>query len=516
MLFFAKRPHRIRHNGGMLFAPIASRFIARLLIAGLAVHGHAADLPAVFTDALKKAGIPLDHVAVVVQPLDETAPLLSHNAEAALNPASVMKLVTSFAALHQLGPGYAWKTELWANGTIDGGVLNGDLVIKGYGDPTLTLERMWLLQRALRARGVHHIRGSLVLDLSYFDLPVIDPGAFDGEPLALYNAAPAALVANFNALTLRLKPDGNQVLVVPDIALPGVALTSQLELDNRMECNGWKDAVTPFVPGDQPSTLVVSGHYPRGCGEQALALSLFEPAATFDFIFRNLWGESGGTLSGPTVAGSAPTTEPLLRFDSEPLTDALTSLNKFSNNLMTRNLFLTLGAEAYGAPATLEKGARAVTAALDERGISTRKLVLENGSGLSRIERISATTLSQLLGAAYRSPLFAEFESALPIVAIDGTLKRRFNGSALAGNAHLKTGSLRDVSALAGYVYSSGGRRASFVMLVNHRNARFSEAAQRALLEWIQIGNTIPHGVQTRDGQGLLAGRSQSRKGAVQ
>jgi D-alanyl-D-alanine carboxypeptidase/D-alanyl-D-alanine-endopeptidase (penicillin-binding protein 4) len=497
-------------------ARIASQFLAGLLFAGLLVSARAAELPAAFTDALKQAGIPLDHVAVVVQPLDEKAPLLSHNAEAALNPASVMKLVTSFAALHQLGPGYAWKTELWANGTIDGGVLNGDLVVKGYGDPTLVLERMWLLQRALRARGVHHVRGSLVLDLTYFDLPAIDPGAFDGEPLAVYNAAPGALVANFNALTVRLKPDGNQVLVAPDIALPGVALTSQLELDSRMECNGWKNAVTPFVPVEQPLTLVVSGRYPRGCGEQALTLSLFEPAATFDFIFRGLWAESGGTLSGPTVAGRAPATEPLLRFTSEPLTDALTSLNKYSNNLMTRNLFLTLGAEAHGAPATLEKGARAVTAALTERGVSTRKLVLENGSGLSRIERISATTLSQLLGAAYRSPLFAEFESALPIVAIDGTLKRRFSGSALAGHAHLKTGSLRDVSALAGYVYTVGDRLVSFVMLVNHGNARHSEAAQRALLEWVQVGNANSHGAQSRIDRRSVAGRAPSREGAVQ
>ncbi len=499
----------------MPFARIATQFLAGLLFAGLVVSVRAAELPAAFTDALKQAGTPLDHVAVVVQPLDDREPLLSHNAEAALNPASVMKLVTSFAALNQLGPGYAWKTELWANGTIDGGVLNGDLIIKGYGDPTLTLERMWLLQRALRGRGVHHIRGSLVLDLNYFDLPVIDPGAFDGEPLAVYNAAPGALVANFNALTLRLKPDGNQVLIVPDIALPGVALTSQLVLDNRTDCNGWKDVVTPFVPGDQPLTLVVSGRYPRGCGEQALTLSLFEPAATFDFIFRSLWAESGGTLSGPTVAGRAPATEPLLQFASEPLTNALTSLNKYSNNLMTRNLFLTLGADAYGAPATLEKGARAVTAALTERGISTRKLVLENGSGLSRIERISATTLSQLLGAAYRSPLFAEFESALPIVAIDGTLKRRFNGSALAGHAHLKTGTLRDASALAGYVYTVEGRLISFVMLVNHGNARYSEAAQRALLEWVQAGNAIPHGAQTRVDRSPVAGRIPSREGAA-
>ena len=472
----------------MLSARIVPRFLAGLLIAGLVVSARAADLPLAFTTALSQAGIPLDHVAVMVQPLDSAEPMLSHNAEAALNPASVMKLVTSFAALNQLGPGYGWTTDVWANGAIEDRVLTGDLVIKGYGDPTLTLERMWLLQRALRARGVQHIRGNLVLDTSHFSLPILDPGAFDGEPFALYNAAPGALVANFNATTLRLKPDADQVLIVPDIALPGVTLTSRLLLTDRADCNGWRDAMMPAFTQPERYELVVTGHYARSCGEQAWSLSLFEPAATFDFIFRGLWAESGGTLTGATVPGTAPQSEPLLKFTSETLTEALARLNKYSNNLMTRNLFLTLGAEREGAPATLEKGARAVRDALAQRGISTRKLVLENGAGLSRIERVSAEALNQLLHAAYHSPLFAEFQSSLPIVAVDGTLKRRFNGSALAGNAHLKTGTLRDVSALAGYVYTVNGQRVSFVMLVNHPNARHSEAAQRALLEWVQQG----------------------------
>jgi D-alanyl-D-alanine carboxypeptidase/D-alanyl-D-alanine-endopeptidase (penicillin-binding protein 4) len=474
-------------------ARIVFCFLAGLLCAGLVVSARAAGLPAAFTDALEQAGIPISHVAVVVQPLDAAGPVLSHNAEAALNPASVMKLVTSFAALNQLGPDYVWTTDVWADGVITDGVLNGDLVIRGHGDPTLTLERMWLLQRELRARGVRHIRGNLVLDLSHFELPPIDPGAFDGEPLALYNAVPGALVANFNATTLRLKPDGRQVLIVPDIALPGVVLTSQLLIEDNTACDGWKDALTPTLPDPERLELVVTGRYARGCGEQAWSLNLFEPAATFDFIFRGLWAESGGTLSGATVPGMAPNAEALLKFPSEPLTGALTRLNKYSNNLMTRNLFLTLGAERYGAPATPEKGAQAVRDVLAQRGIPIRKLVLENGAGLSRIERISADALTRILHAAYHSPLFAEFQSALPIVALNGTLKRRFNGSPLSGNAHLKTGTLRDVSALAGYVYTVHGERVSFVMLVNHANARRSEAAQRALLEWV---HTTPHGLQ--------------------
>jgi len=464
-----------------------NRLAAGLLLASFCVCAHAAELPAAFVAALSRAGIPLDHVAVTVQPLDAAEPVLSHNADAALNPASVMKLVTSFAALHQLGPRFTWTTEIWADGPIRDGVLEGDLIVKGSGDPTLTLERMWLLQRELRARGVWHIRGNLLLDTSHFELPPLDPGLFDGEPLALYNAPPGALVANFNATTLHLKPNGDSVWIVPDIALPGVAIRADIALTQVSECNGWKDALIPSIPDPTRRELVVTGHYPRGCGEQRLALNLFEPAATFDFIFRGLWAESGGTLSGSTLPGMAPATPPLLRFESLPLTDALISLNKYSNNLMTRNLFLTLGAEAFGAPATLDKGDRAVRAALARQGVATDKLVLENGAGLSRIERISAGTLNQLLRAAYASPLFAEFESALPIVGLDGTLKRRFNGSPLAGNAHLKTGTLRDASALAGYVDTANGRRVAFVMLVNHANAGKAQAAQRALLEWVWV-----------------------------
>ena len=433
-------------------------FLSALLLAGSIFSAHAADLPIPFVTALKQAGIPLDHVAVVVQPLDAAEPVLGHNAEAAMNPASVMKLVTSFAALNQLGPGYVWKTELWADGTIREGVLTGDLIIRGTGDPTLTLERMWLLQRELRARGVRHIHGNLVLDLSHFDLPEMDPGAFDGEPLAKYNAVPGALLANFNAIILRLKPEGERVQITPEVSLPGVMLDSQVRLQDTAGCGNWKDAITPSVSEGRDMALEIRGVYARGCGEQTLSLNLFDPATTFDLIFRGLWSEAGGTLSGVTVLDRAPATAPLMTFASTSLTEALTRLNKHSNNLMTRSLFLTLGAEKYGAPATLEKGARAVREALTQRGVSTHKLVLQNGSGLSRIERISASALTQMLRSAYRSPLFAEFESALPIVAVDGTLKRRFNGSAFAGNAHLKTGSLRDVSALAGYVVSHGWR----------------------------------------------------------
>ena len=472
--------HRVLHS--LLF----------ILLVSCVAPTWATPLPTPFKIALRQAGIPLDAVALIIQPVDAPRAILSNNAAQAMNPASVMKLVTSLAALDRLGAAYTWKTEIWAGGEIRDRRLTGDLIIKGYGDPTLTLERLWLMQRELRARGIEEIRGNLILDMSYFELPALDAGAFDGEPLAIYNAAPAALLANFNATTLKLNVNGDTVSLTPEIDLPGITLTSRLMLDNTA-CGEWKDRITPTIPDPARREFVLDGSYARSCGEKRLTLNLFEPALTFDYTFRALWAESGGVITGSTQPGVAPIDKPpLLSFSSIPLADALRSLNKYSNNLMTRNLFLTLGAEREGAPATLEKSARAVREWLTEKHIATPELVLENGAGLSRTERISARSLGRLLLAAYNNPNFSEFESALPIIAVDGTLKKRFNDSPLAGHAHLKTGTLKDVRALAGYVFNRSGKRVIFVMLVNHANADRSEAAQRVLLEWAYAYNAVP------------------------
>lgn len=443
-----------------------------------------AALPLNFTRALRDAGIPLDAVAVLVQPVELAEPVLAHRAAHAMNPASVMKLLTSTAALDQLGPAYTWKTDVWAAGDIQNGTLTGDLVIKGYGDPTLTLERVWLLQRALKVRGIKTIHGNLILDTAYFQLPPLDPGAFDGEPLALYNALPGALVANYNASTFTFKVVNDAVAITPELKQPELAVKSHLVLDYA-PCEEWKDRMFPAGTSPVRSELVFEGRYARTCGEKTLSLNLYDPVRNFDVTFRALWAESGGVFSGSTRLGTAPAgTPPLLSFPSIPLAEALRHLNKYSNNLMTRNVYLTLGAEAHGPPATLEKSRDAVRAWLADRKIAAPELVLENGAGLSRIERISAQTLGRLLILAYRRPYYSELESALPLLAVDGTLKRRFADSPFAGRAHLKTGSLKDARALAGYVMNRNGKRMVFVLLINHPQADKADAAQRALLEW--------------------------------
>ncbi|MEW6131627.1 MAG: D-alanyl-D-alanine carboxypeptidase/D-alanyl-D-alanine-endopeptidase [Pseudomonadota bacterium] len=460
------------------------------VLALVAVSQSWADgLPQVVDDALHEAGIPQEAVSVYVQPLDGAAPLLSFNAAQPMNPASAMKLVTTYAALESLGPAYTWKTTLLAAGEIRDGRLHGDLVVRGGGDPYLTLERIWLMQRALREKGVRDIGGRLLLDLSLYDLPPMDAGAFDNEPLAAYNALPAPLVADFNVQRVRLMPEGETVVILPELPLAGVSFISQLR-PVKGACNDWRSGILASRPDAEVSGIVVfEGNYPRDCGEKRLALNLFAPAHSFAEVFRILWEESGGRIEGGYAPGTAPADAvPLLEFESPPLVDVVRPLNKHSSNVMARMLFLTLGQEKFGAPATPGKSLLAMHEILLAHGLDFPELVLENGSGLSREERISAQSMGRLLAAAYRSPYFSEMESALPIGATDGTLKKRFNGSAFGGHAHLKTGSLDGVRSLAGYLLDRGGRRFAVVMFVNHANADRSEAVQAALLDWVYEG----------------------------
>lgn len=450
-------------------------------------------MPQDVADALEKAGIPQEAVSIFAQPLDGGEPLLSFNATQPMNPASAMKLVTTFAALESLGPTYTWKTSLWAAGEIRDGKLEGDLVVRGGGDPYLTLERIWLMQRALREKGVREIGGRLLLDLSLYDLPPMDAGAFDNEPLAAYNALPSPLIANFNVQHVRLVPNGEEVSIRPELPLAGVSLISQLRLAKGV-CNDWRSGILAMQPDPEVGGIVVfEGRYPRDCGEKSLPLNLLEPAQNFAQVFRALWVESGGKLAGGFALGAAPAdAAPLLEFESPPLVDIVRPLNKHSSNIMTRMVFLTLGQQKFGAPATLGKSLMAMHEILLARGLDFPELFLENGSGLSRDERIAARSMGRLLLAAYRSPHFSELESALPISATDGTLKKRFNGSAFSGHAHLKTGSLRDVRSLAGYLLDRNGNRLAVVMFVNHASAEKSEPAQAALLNWVYEAGQAP------------------------
>ena len=464
-----------------------SKWVPALFLLLLAATAHAVPLPAPVAKALREAGIPAASVGVFVQDVSARKPLIAHGADRSMSPASVMKLVTTYAGLELLGPAYTWKTEVWTGGAVAGDVLHGDLIVKGYGDPALTLESFWSLLRDVRALGIREIRGDLLLDNSYFLATGGDPGSFDNEPFRPYNVMPEALLVNFKTVRFRLVPEESSgVRIIADAESARLRIVNRLLLDDG-PCNGWREAVLTEVSkyGNDAATVLVSGSYPRACGEKSLHLSLFNNTGHVDALFRQLWQELGGTLGGSVREGvAAPGARLLASRESRALAEAVRDINKFSNNVMARQLLLTIGREIGG-----EDSERAAMQAVDkwlaERDMAFPELEIENGSGLSRTERITPGHLGTLLLAAWRGPLMAEFVSSLPIAAVDGTMKKRLHDQGVAGHAHIKTGSLRGVKAIAGYVHDRKGRGVAVVFIINHPDASAGQAAQDALLEWV-------------------------------
>ena len=409
-----------------------------------------------------------------------------------MNPASVMKLVTTYAALDLLGPAYRWKTEVYATAPVREGVLDGDLVLKGYGDPKLDLEAFWVLLRALRGKGLQAIRGDLVLDRSHFERAPGDAGRFDGDAFRPYNVLPDALLVNYKSLRFAFvpEPERGTVSVYVEPRPPALDVVNVLKLAEGPcpEGAAFRELLkATFEPARQRA--IFAGRYPASCGEKDLNVALLEPNDHVAGMTRQLWAELGGTWSGAVREGLLPPGARLLHaMDSAALAAIVRDTNKFSNNVMARHLFLTLGAESAGAPANSEKAATAIKAWVARKGIAAPELVMENGSGLSRIERISAANLAALLQAAWRSAVMPEFISSLPVVGLDGTMRRRLVGNSVAGQAHIKTGLLSDARAMAGYVLDRNGRRHVVVMIVNHPGAPETQPAMDALLRWVYEG----------------------------
>ena len=450
-----------------------------LLVAGLA---RGADLPPAVFKALQAAGIPESSVGAVVQEVGAARPALAVNARQPMNPASTMKLVTTYAALELLGPAYKWKTEVWLDGA--------DVVLRGSGDPKLNYESFWTLLRSLRSRGLGDIRGDFILDRSRF-APAAN-GPIDDDTYRPYNVAPDALLVNFKSVRFLFFPDAEKgtVRIATEPALPGLAITNLLRVGTGgcPEGRAFRELIQgSFQP--RPPRAAFTGVYPASCGEKDLNVALQPPEDYIAGMLRQTWTELGGSWRGAVREGTAgPDARLVYEHESQPLAELVRDINKFSNNVMARQLFLTIAAEQVGTPARAEDAFGAIRQFLAGKGIKAPELVMENGSGLSRVERISPANMAAVLQSAWASAVMPEFVASLPVVAADGTMRKRLRGERVAGNAHIKTGLLNDAYAIAGYVLDRQGRRSVVVMLINHPRAPEAQAALDALLAWTYEG----------------------------
>ncbi len=445
------------------------------------LQANASGLPREIAEEMKATGMAADHFGIYVQDVSKEKPLISWHSKQPMSPASTMKLVTTYAALSLLGPSYAWKTEVYVTEDIRDGVLEGPLYLKGYGDPELGIERLWLFVTKLRALGLREIRGGIVFDRSLFSVPG-DPGSFDGKRFRPYNVMPDALLVNFEANSISFIPDGKKVrlVVLPDFP--------SLSIDNRLRlvegpCDDWEERISGNISSDGKSARIgFDGGYPASCGEKEDSFALFDHSEYLYQLFSKLWRESGGEISGSWKNGTAGDARLFASMQSPPLSSVIVDMNKYSNNVMARQIFLTLGT-LNNVPATEENSEMEVKTWLKRTGLDFPELVLENGSGLSRKARISAAHMAKLLLYAYKDPLMPAFFSSLPLAGIDGTMKKRLKDG--PGRAWIKTGSLDGVRAIAGLIQGKTGKRYVVVCIVNDPNAKAARSFEDRLLEWV-------------------------------
>ena len=468
-----------------------------LLIVLLANVSSAQDFPAnaPIPDRIQRIidghNLPESSFSFYVQAVGADAPRFVFNAGKPMNPASAVKTITTFAALESLGPAFTWQTELYALGPIENGVLRGDLLVKGGGDPFLVEDQLRGMLKSLQRAGVERIQGNLVLDGSYFDPSVIGDELIDNQAGRAYNTRPSAVIANFQAMTFYFypHPNGQDVIIHSDPRLPNVKITNRLRLVNR-SCGGYQRGISYNLNPEDPTEVIFEGSFPSRCSRYQMVREVLNaPDYTFG-LFTTLWNELGGTLEGGLRVGAVPDDlEPIVVWNSVPLGDVIKSINKYSNNVMTRHLLLTLGAEVLGPPATVDKGIEAMKNYLELKSLDSTQLSLDNGAGLSRDTRVTTDLMTGLLQSAWASPYMPEFVASLPINGLDGTMRNRVRGTTMSGRMHVKTGSLDEVAAVAGFVYSQSNTIYTVVGIVNHELADRGPGAEllNELLTWVYL-----------------------------
>lgn len=457
------------------------------LLATLALHaaaqepGHQTTLPPAVQEALARVGLPASAMAVRVQELDAQRPHLSWRADEPMNPASLFKLVTTLAALELLGTTHTWQTPIWVVGPLREGVLSGDIVIQGRGDPTLVPERQWLLLQRLRQWGVREVRGDIVLDRSAFSPQAQPADDFDGEPLRPYNTAADAVLLSYRSIVFVFTPDPAagvaRVSALP--RLHGYTVQSTVPLADD-PCDDWRARLKASPANTHQMRF--DGRYPARCGERIWPLAWVDPPSYDSRVLQAAWADLGGELKGGVREAPAPSVPPSFVVSSPPLSEVVRDINKFSNNVMAQQLFLTLGLQlrGQGTPEAARDVLREWMQAT--LGADAATAVIDNGSGLSRRARLSASHLAAFVQAGWRSSAMPQWLASLPRAGEDGTARRMNAGGA---RAYLKTGSLRDVTGVAGIVVTRHGRRYAVAAIVNHPQAHRGRGAIEALLRWL-------------------------------
>ena len=446
--------------------------------------------------------LPPSAFGIHIAPVDKKnrVPIVSLNADDAYQMASTTKLVTSLAALDLLGPGFRWRTQAFLDGPINEGRLLGDLVILGGGDSRLSVEELQTWFRQLQAQGLREVWGDIVLDRFAFRLSETDHASTPlPTPDRPHHARPDALVLNEGVMRVSVQgylqgPKIQRSDITLQPGLTGLRIVNEVTTGRGCNASAFVDQ---REQGD--SRLVVRGQWSAACGGREIAqLALPHGEYTLRAVGA-LWQDSGGRLKGrvrdrkPLLEGESrvpqrlngDVLEPWSTWQSEPLPALLREMNKTSDNLAARHLMLSLTPGFPAQAATLPAARARVRDWLLAQGLLAGDIEVDNGSGLSRAEKAKPRALVHLLRNAWNGKLAPMFTESLPIAGIDGTLAGRMTSGPATGRAFLKTGTLSDTRALAGYVKAKSNRVYAVAAFVNHLDIAPAPAALDAVIEWV-------------------------------
>jgi len=450
------------------------------------------NLPRTVQNIFKNYKLPEDSLSLYIKEIGTQQPFIVLNSDTPRNPASSIKIITTYAALELLGPTYTWQTNFYIDGVLTDGTLEGDLIMQGGGDPFLVREAFWHILFTLQAQGLKHIKGDFLIDDGEFEDETGSPGDFDKKPYRAYNVFPDAALVNFQAHQFNFVPQKDRLHIYADPPAATMKINNKVKLI-KGRCRGKYRHLKHNVTRQGEDTVVTfSGDYPRSCGHQQLLRTMIPNDLYVYGVFKSLWEDMGGTITGKVGKTRINGEKPFYVATSRPLSEIITYINKYSNNVMARQLLLTIGKEKLKSTGKQGKGSKvlgrqAIQEWLLSIGIPAPALILDNGSGLSRKARVSATTMGKLLEHAYNSPYQPEFMASLPMLGVDGTVRKRLKGSVPAGEIRIKTGLINGVRAMAGYVRSASGKLYVVVALQNTPGIQngIGTQVQDEILKWL-------------------------------
>lgn len=449
-------------------------------------------LPSDIQYFLNQSKLPSKDVSIYIKELGTNRVVASLNADTIRKPASVIKVLTAYGALLKLGFDYRWPTEFYLDGYVRSGSLEGNLVIKGYGDPSFGSKDLPEIIAQLKQRGIHEIHGDIVIDRTYFDVGDKDSAHFDNYPYSAYNAMPDAMMFNERTSTVCITP--REKSAYKEIEDPSYTVVNEVKFVNR-SCRGKYSWAGSTVDMQSPvPKLILTGELSKHCKERKVCKIVTKPYKAFYYALKEALGKEGIEIKGRLKLSHVPSSAKLFfTHYSEPLEEIVSTALKESNNIYARHLLLITGAKVYGAPATVEKGRKAIIGLLQGQGtLRSRDFVLDNGSGLSRRSKMSAKLFSEVYESAYRV-LGKRWIETLSIAGKDGTIKQRYRYKPAQNRAWMKTGTLKYVKNIGGYVKNKAGTYYSVVILVNTKKGKFRAVKlQDSIINWLAQSTKSP------------------------